>query len=79
MVNANETGETPQPAPGAIFSAKINIIDIRQMIMIWPATMFANKRMINANGLMNTLKNSTGTRINFTPNGTPGGLKICPQ
>ena len=38
--------------------------------------MLAKRRMINANGLMNTLRNSTGTKMNFTPNGTPGGLKI---
>ena len=74
-----ETGDTPQPAPEVIFSAKINIIEIRQIIMMWPATMLANNLMINANGLINTLKNSTGTKINFTPMGTPGGLKICPQ
>ena len=79
MVNANDTGVIPQPAPLAIFSAKMNIIEIKQMMMMWPATMFAKRRMINAKGLMNTLKNSTGTRMNFTPNGTPGGLKMWPQ
>ena len=42
--------------------------------------MLAKRRMINAPGLINTaLNNSTGTKMNFTPNGTPGGLKIWPQ
>jgi len=76
MVNASDTGETPQPAPAFIFSPKMNIIEIKQMIMMWPATMFAKRRMIKAKGLINTLKNSTGTRMNFTPSGTPGGLKM---
>ena len=47
--------------------------------MIWPATMFANNRIINAIGFMNKLNTSTGTKINLIPSGTPGGLNICPQ
>jgi hypothetical protein len=38
----------------------------------------ANKRTINANGLVKIPKNSTGTKIGFTKPGT-GGLKICAQ
>ena len=38
-----------------------------------PATIFANSRIINAKGLINTLRNSTGTKIGFTPTGTPEG------
>ena len=78
MVNAIETGEAPQPMAGLI-CAKIKISDIRQMIMICPATMFANNLIINAKGLIKTLKNSTSTKMGFTKPGTPGGLKICPQ
>ena len=75
MVNAIDTGDAPQPIAGLIW-AKMKIKEIKQIIIICPATMFANNLIINANGLMNTLKNSTNTKIGFTKPGTPGGLKI---
>ena len=78
MVKASEKGAVPQPA-AALMLPKINISEIKQIIMMCPATILAKRRMIRANGLMKTLMNSTGTRINLTPNGTPGGLKICAQ
>ena len=77
-VNAMAKGDAPQPAY-TFNSPNININEMRQIIMMWPATMLAKSRMIRAKGLMNTLRNSTGTNINFTPKGTPGGLKIWPQ
>ena len=78
MVNGIENTDVPQPA--YLFnSAKMKMSEIRHMIIICPATMFAKRRMINAIGLINTLRNSTGTRISFTPIGIPGGLNICPQ
>ena len=73
-----ENNDVPQPAY-VLNPAKMKMSEIRHIIIICPATMFAKRRMIKAIGLMNTLRNSTGTRINFTPNGIPGGLKICPQ
>jgi len=49
-------------------------------MMICPATMFANRRTINANGFVNTPNNSTGNMINsLTTTGTPGYQNICPQ
>ena len=78
MVNGIEKTDVPQPA--YLFKpAKMKMSEIRHIMIICPATMFAKRRMINAIGLMNTLRNSTGTRISFTPIGIPGGLKICPQ
>ena len=41
--------------------------------------MFANKRIINAKGLVKTPTISIGIIIGISANGTPGGLKICPQ
>ena len=75
MVNGTEKSDVPQPAY-LLNPAKMKMSEIRHIIMICPATMLAKRRMINAIGLMNTLRNSTGTRINFTPNGIPGGLKM---
>ena len=74
-VNAMDTGEAANPNAGFIW-AKMKIRDIKHMMMMCPATMFANNLMIRANGLMKTLKNSTRTRIGFTNPGTPGGLKM---
>jgi hypothetical protein len=77
-VNATANGDAPQPAP--VFNwPKINISEIKQIMIICPATIFANKRIINAKGLINTPNISTGTRISLIPNGTPGGLKMCDQ
>ena len=57
---------------------KINISETRQMIMICPAIIFANNRIINAKGFVNMPRNSTRIKMGLTPSGT-GGLKICPQ
>ena len=46
------------------------------MIMC-PAVIFANKRIINANGGEHA--SSTGSMSNFTGIGTPGNQKICCQ
>jgi len=78
IVNGIENNDVPQPA--YVFNpAKMKISDMRHIIIMCPATMFAKRRMINAMGLINTLRNSTGTRMSFTPIGIPGGLNICPQ
>lgn len=57
---------------------KIKINDNKLKIKICPAVMFANKRIIKANGLVKIPINSIGTINNFKGPGT-GGLKICPQ
>ena len=73
-VNPIEIGEKPHPTPE--FNApKMKISDIKQMMMMWPAIMFANNLMMSANGLVKMPRISTGIIINFTPNGT-GGQKI---
>ena len=41
--------------------------------------MFANNRIIKANGFVKIPIISIGTIIGISANGTPGGLKICPQ
>ena len=51
---------------------------MKQVMMICPATIFANKRIINAKGFVKIPMNSTGIKIIFTNIGT-GGLKIWPQ
>ena len=77
MVKGIEITVDPIPKPCPNFSVNTKINEIKQIMIMCPATMLAKRRMINAPGLINTaLNNSTGTKMNFTPNGTPGGLKI---
>ena len=47
--------------------------------MICPAEIFANSLIIKANGFVNIPTISMGIMIGIKANGTPGGLKICPQ
>ncbi len=77
MVNAMDMGENAHPTP-LLKLPKMKIKEIRHMIIICPASILANKRIISEKGLVKMLKNSTSTRMGFTPIGT-GGLKICPQ
>ena len=44
-----------------------------------PADILANNLIVNAIGLIMIPNNSTGTKMNFTANGTPGGFKVCAQ
>ena len=71
---AIDTGENAQPI-ALLRPPKMNISEIRQIIMMCPASILANKRMISANGLVNTPRNSTSTNIGLMAPGT-GGLKI---
>ena len=57
----------------------INIREIRLNMIICPAEMFANKRIIKEIGLINIPINSIGARNNFIGTGTPGIQKICFQ
>ena len=43
--------------------AVMNIKQVSAKIIVWPAMMLANRRIINANGLVNTPKNSTNGMI----------------
>ena len=54
-VNAIEKGEVPQPAPEFSLPT-MNMSEIKQMMIMCPATIFAKRRIINAKGLINTLK-----------------------
>ena len=78
MVNAIEKMDVPQPAY-SFKPAKMKMSEMRHIIIICPATMFAKRRMINAIGLMKKLNISTGTKMNLIPSGIPGGLKMCCQ
>ena len=75
--NAMDSGENPHPIY-VLNDPNINISDIKQIIIMCPAIIFAKSLIINAKGLVNTPKISTGIKIGFTPTGT-GGLKICAQ
>ena len=77
VAKAIETGEKPQPMPLLMF-AKMKISEIRQIMMICPASIFAKRRMMRAKGLVKIERISTGIMMNFTKPGT-GGQKICPQ
>ena len=57
----------------------IKIIEIKAKIIICPAVMFANKRTINANGLVKIPTISIGIIMINKGTGTPGVAKICFQ
>ena len=61
----------------AVFA--ININEIKLNTIIWPAVMFANKRIISDIGLIKIPINSIGAKNNFIGTGTPGIQKICFQ
>ena len=67
--NAPEIGET-----ATVSNIKINEIKLK-MIMC-PAVMLANKRIINAKGFVIIPITSTGIIIGANQNGTPGVLKM---
>ena len=58
---------------------KMKIRQIRLNTIICPAVIFANKRIIRANGLENNPIISTGIIIGNSQKGTPGAAKICFQ
>lgn len=75
MVNNIDTTETPSPA-AALIVPKINIKPINTSTTICPASIFAKRRIINANGFVNTpmisiicIKGKTGV---FKKTGTSG-------
>ncbi|MCY1560295.1 hypothetical protein D9M68_974170 [compost metagenome] len=52
----------------------MKIIEITLRIMMWPARMFAKRRIVKAIGLMNREMISITTSRILAGNGTPGGL-----
>ena len=67
-----ETGATAS-------ESNIKIRQIRLNTIICPAVMFANKRIIRANGFEISPIISTGIIIGRSQKGTPGVAKICLQ
>ena len=59
--------------------SKMKIRQIRLSTIICPAVMFANKRIISANGFEKIPMISTGIIIGKSQKGTPGVAKICLQ
>jgi hypothetical protein len=57
----------------------MNINEIKLSIIMCPAEMFANNRIIKANGFVKIPTISIGIIIGISAKGTPGGLNICPQ
>lgn len=56
-----------------------NIKQIKESTKMCPAVMLANKRIINAIGLVKIPINSNGIKNIFIGTGTPGIQKICFQ
>ena len=77
ITNAIDKGEKPQPA-AELNAPNINISEIREMMIMCPAIMFAKRRIMRANGFVNTPNRSTSVKMGFIPAGT-GGLNMCPQ
>ena len=69
--NATATGETHNVS-------KTNINPTKLITIMWPAVMFANKRIIKANGLVKIPTISIGIKIGYNAFGA-GGKKMCPQ
>ena len=59
--------------------SEINIKETRLYIIMCPAVIFANKRIINEAGLIKTPANSIRAKKGFKGTGTPGIQKICFQ
>ena len=72
MANGTETAATPK------FLNKNMKLRILSMMMC-PAVMLANKRIIKAKGLVKIPINSTGIIIGSNAIGTPGVANICFQ
>ena len=70
--NATDTGAT------AIL-LNININDINAKIIMCPAVMLANNRIINEIGFVKIPINSIGIKNIFIGTGTPGIQKMCFQ
>lgn len=77
MIKMNNENPTDTGAINTLLNIKIR--DIKDKMMICPAVMFANKRIVNENGFTNIPMISIGARNIFIGTGTPGIQKICFQ
>ncbi len=80
IIKAVEKIPMPDPATAACPPSpnmKIKLVNAR--MMMWPAEIFAVRRIIKTAGFIRIPNTSIGTRMNFTGSGTPGGQKMCPQ
>ena len=59
--------------------SKMKIRHKRLNTIIWPAVMFANNRIISANGFEMSPITSTGIMTGRSQSGTPGAAIICFQ
>ena len=64
--------------PATKTDLRIKINEIKLNIRMWPAVMFANKRIIKAMGLVNSPIISTGIMSGYNHHGT-WGVNTCPQ
>lgn len=77
MIKMNNENPTDTGAINTLL--KIKIRDIKDKMIIWPAVILANKRMVNEKGFTNIPIISIGARNIFIGTGTPGIQKICFQ
>lgn len=73
----NKAIGTDNPAQAIFLFTKM--MEINAKTIMCPAVMFANKRIINANGFVKILMISIGIIKNFIGTDTPGIQKMCPQ
>lgn len=73
----NKANGTEMKATPALDNIKIKPIKLN--IIMWPAVMLANRRIIKAIGFINKPTNSMGANKIRTGTGTPGIQKICFQ
>ena len=71
--------ENPTDTGAIAILLKVKIRDINDRMIICPAVMLANKRMVNENGFTNIPIISIGARNIFIATGTSGIQKICFQ
>ena len=76
-VEINKAIGTDNPDHARLSFTKI--IEIKDITIMWPAVMLANKRINNAAGLIKIPAISIGTNIGYKAKGTPGGINMCFQ
>ena len=77
-ITLTKTEKNIDPGETQTLSA-INIKDIRLNIIMCPAVMFANKRIISEAGFIKIPANSIRAKKGFNGTGTPGIQKMCFQ
>ena len=76
-VEINKAIGTDNPDHARLSFTKI--IEIKDITIMCPAVMLANKRINNAAGLIKIPAISIGTKIGYKAKGTPGGINMCFQ